>query len=39
LGINRDGNPYPGLSALAQRCEALPEFRAVRAEWFTPADA
>ena len=39
LGINRDGNPYPGLSALAERCEALPEFRAVRAEWFTPADA
>jgi glutathione S-transferase len=39
LGINRDGIAYPGLSALAERCEAMPEFRAVRAEWFAPADS
>ena len=39
LGINRDGIAYQGLSALAERCEAMPEFRAVRAEWFAPADS
>jgi glutathione S-transferase len=38
LGINRDGIVYPGLGALAERCEVMPEFRAVRAEWFTPTD-
>ena len=38
LGINRDGIAYPGLGALAERCEVMPEFRAVRAEWFTPTD-
>jgi glutathione S-transferase len=38
LGINRDGIAYPGLSALAERCEAMPEFRSVRAEWFAPTD-
>jgi glutathione S-transferase len=39
LGINRDSIAYPGLSAIAGRCEALPEFRSVRAEWFAPTDA
>jgi glutathione S-transferase len=39
LGINRDGIAYPGLCAIAERCEALPEFRAVRAEWFAPSDS
>jgi glutathione S-transferase len=38
LGLNRDGVPYPGLGALAERCEAMAEFRAVRAEWFAPTD-
>jgi glutathione S-transferase len=38
LGINRDGIAYPGLSALAERCEAMPEFRSVRAQWFAPTD-
>jgi len=38
LGINREGIVYPGLSAIAQRCEAMPEFRAVRAQWFAPAE-
>jgi glutathione S-transferase len=29
---------YPGLAALAERCEALPEFRASKAEFFPPGD-
>jgi glutathione S-transferase len=37
LAINREGVVYPGLSAIAQRCEAMPEFRAVKAEWFSPS--
>jgi glutathione S-transferase len=36
LAINVDGAPYPALAAIAERCEALPEFRAVKAEWFPP---
>ena len=38
LGMNRDGIAYPGLNAITERCEALPEFRSVRAEWFAPTD-
>jgi glutathione S-transferase len=38
LGLNRDGIAYPGLGALAERCEAMAEFRTVRAEWFAPTD-
>jgi len=38
LGINRDGVAYLGLSAVAERCESMTEFRAVRAEWFAPRD-
>ncbi len=38
LGINRDGVAYPGLSAIAERCESMTEFRVVRAEWFPPTD-
>jgi len=30
---------YPGLSAIAARCEALLEFRSVKAEWFAPGDS
>jgi glutathione S-transferase len=29
-------DPYPGLLALSQRCEALPAFKASKAEWFSP---
>ncbi len=29
---------YPGLALLVERCEALPEFRASKAEWFPPGD-
>jgi glutathione S-transferase len=38
LAINRDSIPYPGLAGIAGRCEALPEFRSVRAEWFPPGE-
>lgn len=33
---DRAATAYPGLSALAARCEALPEFRAVKAQWIAP---
>ena len=36
LGINRDSVVYPALNAVAARCEALPEFKAVKADWFAP---
>ncbi len=36
LGINRETVVYPALSGLAKRCEALPEFQSVRADWFAP---
>jgi glutathione S-transferase len=39
LAINRAAIAYPGLAAIAERCEALPEFRSVRAEWFSPGDS
>jgi glutathione S-transferase len=39
LTINRAAIAYPSLAALAERCEVLPEFRAVKAEWFPPGDA
>jgi glutathione S-transferase len=38
LDINRDAVAYPALNALAARCEALPEFRSVKADWFAPGD-
>jgi len=38
LDINRDAVMYPALSALAGRCEALPEFRSVKADWFAPGN-
>jgi glutathione S-transferase len=39
LAINRAAIAYPGLAAIAGRCEALPEFRSVKAEWFSPGDS
>ncbi|HEX3602599.1 MAG TPA: glutathione S-transferase family protein [Steroidobacteraceae bacterium] len=39
LGINRDSLAYPALGAVAARCEALPEFSSVKADWFAPADS
>ena len=39
LAINRDAVAYPGLAASAARCEALPEFRGVKAAWFVPSDS
>jgi glutathione S-transferase len=38
LAINRDGFAYQGLHAIAERCEAMPEFRSVKAEWFPPGE-
>ena len=38
LAINRAAVVYPGLAAIAGRCEALPEFRSVKAEWFPPGE-
>jgi glutathione S-transferase len=38
LDINRDAVAYPALNALAARCEALPAFRSVKADWFAPGD-
>jgi glutathione S-transferase len=38
LDINRDAVMYPALNAVAARCEALPEFRSVKADWFAPSD-
>jgi glutathione S-transferase len=37
LAINRTA-AYPGLAAIAQRCEALPEFRSVKTDWFPPGE-
>ena len=38
LAINRNSVAYPGLGAVAARCEAIPEFRSVKAAWFVPSD-
>jgi glutathione S-transferase len=38
LAINRDEVAYPALSAVAARCEILPEFKSVKADWFAPTD-
>ena len=38
LAISRDGVIYSSLDAIASRCEALAEFKAVKAEWFPPGD-
>jgi glutathione S-transferase len=39
MPIDRADVAYPGLAALAARCEALAEFRSVRVEWFAPGTA
>jgi glutathione S-transferase len=39
LGVDPDGALYPRLAALARRCEALPAFQAVKAEFFAPGGA
>jgi glutathione S-transferase len=35
--IDSTGFSYPALAAMVARCEALPEFRNVKAEWFAPS--
>ena len=37
LNANQNGQTYPALGALAQRCEALPEFQATRVEFIAPS--
>ncbi|MDP9090087.1 MAG: glutathione S-transferase family protein [Pseudomonadota bacterium] len=39
LAINRDTVMYPALSAVAERCELMPEFRSVKADWFAPSNS
>ena len=36
LGVGRSGALYPYLTALSERCEALPAFEAVKAAFFSP---
>jgi glutathione S-transferase len=38
LKIHATGAAYPGLAAMAARCEALPEFRASKTPWYPPGD-
>jgi glutathione S-transferase len=38
LALNREGAAYPALASVAAQCEAMPEFRAVKADWFAPGD-
>jgi glutathione S-transferase len=38
LALNREGAAYPALASVVAQCEALSEFRSVKAEWFPPAD-
>jgi len=38
LAINRKGCAYPALASIAARCEALPEFRSVKAAFFPPGE-
>jgi glutathione S-transferase len=38
LAIDGASAVYPGLAAIAERCEALPEFSSVKAEWSAPGD-
>jgi glutathione S-transferase len=39
LALNRDGIVYPALSSVVAQCEAMSEFRSVKADWFAPGDA
>jgi glutathione S-transferase len=38
LALNREGTVYPALGSVAAQCEAMSEFRSVKAEWFAPTD-
>ena len=39
LAINRNAVAYPALGAIAARCEVLPAFKSVKADWFAPGSA
>ena len=36
--VDCQASHYPGIAAIAARCEALPEFRSVKAEFFPPGE-
>jgi glutathione S-transferase len=38
LALNDASLAFPNLHAAASRCEAMPEFRSVKADWFAPSD-
>ena len=38
LALNRDAVAYPALASVAAQCEAMNEFRSVKAEWFAPTE-
>ena len=38
LAVEGSAEVYPGLAQLTARCEALPEFRSVKADWFRPQE-
>jgi glutathione S-transferase len=38
LALNREGIAYPALASVAAQCEAMSEFKSVKAEWFAPTD-
>jgi glutathione S-transferase len=38
LNFNQQGITYRALGESAARCEAMPEFRSVKAAWFAPSD-
>jgi glutathione S-transferase len=38
LALNRAGIAYPALASVAAQCEAMSEFKSVKAEWFAPTD-
>jgi glutathione S-transferase len=38
LALTRGGVAYPALASVAAQCEAMSEFRSVKAEWFAPSD-
>jgi glutathione S-transferase len=36
--LNIDRAAYPGLAAIVERCEGMPEFAAIKAEWMAPGE-
>jgi hypothetical protein len=36
VGLADEAARHPGIAALTDRCESLPEFTAIRTPWFSP---